>query len=113
MFVAGKMGMIDHETAATMQAGLVIPLSPVPVTSKAYAAFRRAGVTYIPDFLTLAAPLLLSFDEHGRDPIERVRESVQEIAGDGPNAWLVAIGRAEAFLSTWQDVMPFGRPLAS
>jgi len=113
IFVAGKMGMIDHEIAATMRAGLVVPLSPVPVTSKAYAAFRRAGITYIPDFVALAGPLLLAYDEEGGDPVERVRESVREIAGEGSNAWLVAIGRAEAFLSTWQDAMPFGRPLAS
>jgi glutamate dehydrogenase/leucine dehydrogenase len=113
MFIAGKQGMIDHEVAATMQSGVVIPISPVPVTSKAYATFRRLGITYIPDFVSIAGPLLLEFDEQGGDPVERVRESVREIAGEGPNAWLVAIGRAEAFLSTWQDAMPFGRPLAS
>jgi hypothetical protein len=38
---------------------------------------------------------------------------MQDIVADGPNGWLVAIGRAEAFLSTWQDGLPFGRPLAS
>ena len=112
MFIAGKAGMIDHETAATMKAGIVIPLSPVPVTAKAYAVLRRAGIVYVPDFVSIAAPLLLAFDEEGGDPVERVRASVKEIADEGENAWLVAIGRAEAFLSTWQDTRPFGRPLA-
>jgi hypothetical protein len=113
MFVAGKPGMIDHETASTMNARVIVPLSPVPVTSKAYATFRRAGVLYVPDFVALAAPLLLAFDEDGGDPVERVRSSVAEIAGEGADAWLVAIGRAEAFLSSWQDALPFGRPLAA
>lgn len=113
MFVSGKPGVIDHETAATMQARVVVPLSPVPITSKAYATFRRADVIYVPDFLAVAAPLLLAFDEQGGDPVERVRASVKEIIDEGPNAWLVAIGRAEAFLTTWQDALPFGRPLAA
>jgi glutamate dehydrogenase/leucine dehydrogenase len=113
MFIAGKQGMIDHEIAATIKAEVVIPLSAVPVTSKAYAAFRRQGITYIPDFVSIAGPLLLEFDEAGGDPVERVRESVSEIAPEGPNAWLVAIGRAEAYLSTWQGAVPFDRPLAS
>jgi hypothetical protein len=112
MFVAGKAGMIDHEIAATMKAGVVIPLTPAAVTSKAYAVFRQSGITYVPDFVSIAAPLLLKFDEDGGDPVERVRASVKEIANEGANAWLVAVGRAEAFLSTWQDTLPFGRPLA-
>lgn len=113
LFVAGKAGMIDHEAVDSMEAGVVVPLSPVPVTAKAYAAFRRAGIVYVPDFVALAAPYLLAFDEDGGDPVERVRASMQELVDEGPNAWLVAIGRAEAFLATWQDALPFGRPLAA
>jgi glutamate dehydrogenase/leucine dehydrogenase len=114
LFVAGKAGAIDHETAESIKALAVVPLSPVPVTAKAYAVFRRAEIVYVPDFIALAAPLLAAFDPMATtDPVDRVRESMHDIAGDGPNAWLVAIGRAEAFLSTWQDGLPFGRPLAS
>jgi hypothetical protein len=83
------------------------------VTAKAYAAFRRADIVYVPDFIALAAPLLAAFDgSNAADPVDRVRELMQPLAEDGPNAWLVAIGLAEAFLSTWQDGLPFGRPLA-
>jgi glutamate dehydrogenase/leucine dehydrogenase len=114
LLVAGKAGVIDHEAAASVKAGVVVPLSPLPVTAKAYAAFRRADIIYVPDFIALAAPLLAAFDPTAEaDPVERVRQSMQAIVADGPNAWLVAIGRAEAFLSTWQDGVPFGRPLAS
>jgi glutamate dehydrogenase/leucine dehydrogenase len=113
LFVAGKAGVIDHEGAVSVKARVVVPLSPLPVTTKAYAAFRRADIVYVPDFVALAAPLLATFDPTATtDPVERVRELMQQIVGEGPNAWLVAIGLAEAFLLTWQEALPFGRPLA-
>jgi glutamate dehydrogenase/leucine dehydrogenase len=113
LFVAGKTGVIDHDAAESVKAKVVVPLSPLPVTAKAYAAFRRAGIVYVPDFIALAAPLLAAFDSTTTtDPVDRVRQTMEQIAAEGPNAWLVAIGLAEAFLSTWQDALPFGRPLA-
>jgi glutamate dehydrogenase/leucine dehydrogenase len=114
LLVAGKSGMITHEAAETVKAAAVVPLTPLPITAKAYAVFRRAGVTYVPDFVALAAPLLAACDgDADADPVERVRDAVTELAPSGPDAWLVAVGMAEAFLSTWQDALPFGRPLAT
>ena len=113
LFIAGKTGVIDHEAAESVKARIVVPLTPLPVTAKAYAAFRRADIVYVPDFIALAAPLLETFDaSNSTDSVERVREVMVALAEEGPNAWLVAIGLAEAFLSTWQDGLPFGRPLA-
>ena len=113
LFIAGKTGVIDHEAAESVKARIVVPLTPLPVTAKAYAAFRRADIVYVPDFIALAAPLLETFDaSNSTDSVERVREVMVALAEEGPNAWLVAIGLAEAFLSTWQDGPPFGRPLA-
>ena len=92
----------------------MVPLTPLPVTAKAYAVLRSAGITYVPDFVALAAPLLAACDaQNDTDPVERVRATVAELAPSGPDAWLVAVGMAEAFLSTWQDALPFGRPLAT
>lgn len=114
LFVAGKAGMVDHHAAVSVKAKTVVPLSPVPITAKAYAEFRRAEIVYVPDFVALAAPLLTAFDgDASSDPLERIEHTTRELAGEGPNAWLVAIGLAEAFLSTWQDSLPFGRPLAN
>jgi glutamate dehydrogenase/leucine dehydrogenase len=114
LLVAGKSGMITHEVAEGIKAGAVVPLTPLPLTAKAYAVLRRAGVTYVPDFVALAAPLLAACDsEHATEPIERVRATVSELAPSGPDGWLVAVGMAEAFLSTWQEALPFGRPLAT
>jgi glutamate dehydrogenase/leucine dehydrogenase len=113
LVVAGKSGMISHDVAEGIKAGAVVPLTPLPVTAKAYAVLRRAGVTYVPDFVALAAPLLAACDSANGDPVDRVRATVSELASSGPDAWLVAIGMAETFLSTWQDALPFGRPLAT
>jgi glutamate dehydrogenase/leucine dehydrogenase len=112
LLIAGKTGVIDHDAAESVKAQVVVPLTPLPVTAKAYAAFRRADIVYVPDFIALAAPLLAALDPTGSDPVERVRSLMQQLASEGPNAWLVAVGLAEAFLTTWQDVQPFGRPLA-
>jgi len=114
LLVAGKSGMITHEAAEGVKATTVVPLTPLPITAKAYAVFRRAGVIYIPDFVALAAPLLAACDsDNETDPVERVQTAVTELAPSGPDAWLVAVGIAEAFLSTWQEALPFGRPLAT
>jgi len=114
LFVAGKSGVVTHEVAEGVKAGAVVPLTPLPVTGKAYAVFRRAGIAYVPDFMALAAPLLAACDAGNEtDPVERVRTTVAELASSGPDAWLVAVGMAETFLSTWQEALPFGRPLAT
>jgi glutamate dehydrogenase/leucine dehydrogenase len=113
VLIAGKVGAVDHEAAAAVTARVVVPLTNLPVTSKAYSALRRADIVYAPDFVALAAPLLAAHDPiTGADPVERVRALMQSLAGAGPDALLVAAGRAEAFLATWQEPLPFGRPLA-
>ena len=112
LFVAGKAGVIDHHVAEGVKARLVVPLTPVPVTAKAYAVLSRAGTTFVPDALALAAPLLAAADPTGGDPLERVRGVAAAMAGHGVEAWRAMVERAESFLAGWQDALPYGRPLA-
>ena len=112
LLVAGKAGALEHDLAATVKAKVVVPLSPVPVTARALAVLGRAGVVVVPDFVALAAPLLTALDPDGGDPMLRVHDSVAELAGQGTELWMAAVTRAEDFLRTWQDALPFGRPLA-
>lgn len=112
VLVGGKAGVIDHDVAATVAAKAVVPLSPLPVTAKAYAVLSRAGSVYVPDFLALAAPLLAHVDAAGGDPVERVTERVAKAAAQGVDAWRAAVDDAETYLLTWRDALPFGRPLA-
>lgn len=112
LFIGGKAGMLDHEAAAEVQAKIVVPLAPVPVTARAHAVLTQAGVVHVPDFLSTAAPLLHAHDPDGGDPVERVRDAVAAHADSDTGLWMAAVEQAETFLRTWQDELPFGRPLA-
>lgn len=112
LFVAGKAGVIDHDMAEGVRARLVVPLTPVPVTAKAYAVLSRAGSVFLPDAVACAAPLLAVADPDGGDPIERVASAAGDLAGAGVDAWRRMVEQAETFLGTWQPKLPYGRPLA-
>jgi glutamate dehydrogenase/leucine dehydrogenase len=112
LLVAGKAGVLEHDLAATVKATTVVPLTPVPVTARALAVLGRAGVVVVPDFLSTAGPLLAAVDPDGGDPMSRVHEKVEALAGEGTNLWMAAVTAAEEHLRTWQDELPFGRPLA-
>ena len=103
LFVAGKAGVIDHHVAEGVQARLVVPLTPVPVTAKAYAVLGRAATTFVPDAVALAAPLLAVADPGGGDPLERVRGVAAAMSPHGVDAWRAMVERAESFLAGWQE----------
>lgn len=112
VFAGGKAGSLDHETAALMHAAVVVPSSPVPVTARALAVLGRAGTVVVPDFVSTAASLLAGHDLDGGEPVERVRAAAAALSGQGTDTWMTAVQQAEAFLSSWRDELPFGRPLA-
>jgi hypothetical protein len=109
VFVAGPPETVDHHGAAGIQARVLVPLSPAPVTARALAILSKAATVVVPDFVAIAAPLLAG---DGSDPVEQVATSVRELADAGAGLWVAAAERAEAFLVTWQDTLPFGRPLS-
>jgi glutamate dehydrogenase (NAD(P)+) len=118
VFVGSKAGVIDHEVAEGLEARLVVPSGPVPVTSKALAVLRRAGVTVVPDFVSTAGPSFAMWPDDAS--IETIRTTatgsvaavLAEVAAHPDGLLLASCHRAEAFLSTWQGSLPFGRPLA-
>ncbi len=114
LFVAGKAGCLDHPTAEVVQAKVIVPLTPVPVTARALAILGRAGRVVVPDFLSVAATLLAAADPAGTDgdPVLRIREATVVLADRGTGLWLAAAHRAEDHLATWTKERPFGRPLA-
>jgi hypothetical protein len=112
LFVAGKAGVLDHATAATVAASLIVPLTPVPVTARALAVLGKADRVVVPDFLSTAAPLLATFDADGGDPVQRIREAAIGLADHGTGMWLAAVQAAEENLAGWTGEKPFGRPLA-
>jgi glutamate dehydrogenase/leucine dehydrogenase len=112
LLVAGKAGALEHDLATTVRATVVVPLSPVTVTARALAVLGRAGVVVVPDFLSTAGPLLAALEPDGGDPVTRVHQAVEALAGEGTGLWMAAVQKAEGHLRTWQDELPFGRPLA-
>ena len=73
----------------------------------------------IPDFLSVSGPMFASFREDGAtlDDVRQVAEEqvvavLDEVLDHADGPLLGACYRAEAFLRTWRDTLPFGRPLA-
>lgn len=112
LLVGGKAGVLEHDLAATVRARVVVPLTPVPVTARALAVLSRAGVIVVPDFLSTAGPLLTAVDRDGGDATTRVHDAVAALADEGTGLWMAAVTKAEDHLRTWQDPLPFGRPLS-
>lgn len=119
IFVGSKIGIIDHVEAANVKASVVVPTGPVPVTAKALAVLRSAGVVVLPDFITTAGALFAAFPPEGRTAddlreavVRRIPEALKEVIDHPAGPLLGACERAEEFLSTWQQELPFGRPLA-
>ena len=119
LLVGSKAGALSHEGAGNVKARAIIPIGPVPYTTKAVVALQRAGQAVVPDFLALAGPHLAAFGDVGEGAeaaaigvSAAVAEVVHE-AGQHPDGlFLGACLRAESFLQSWQPALPFGRPLA-
>ena len=120
LFAGSKAGAIDHKGAPFITAQAVVPTGTIPVTAKALAALRRAGVAVLPDFVTLAGPVHAAWaaadasdDALLAEVSATVHAILDEVAGHGDGPLLAACYRAEAFLATWAGALPFGRPLAA
>jgi glutamate dehydrogenase/leucine dehydrogenase len=109
-----KMGVLSHQGAPMVKAGAIVPWGAIPVTTKAFAVLRRAGVTVVPDFVSSAGMLLAGFDGGDESSIAgQIVAVLDESALDRDGVLIGACRRAEAKLAEWSDVKLFGRPLAS
>lgn len=119
-FVGSKMGVVNHEVAAELSgAAAVVPCGRLPITARALAVLRRSGVAAPADFVALGGSALALWGEPSRSEsaiFETVTETIgtlsSEFATHDDGAFLGACAAAESFLLTWQDELPFGRPLA-
>ena len=120
LFAGSKIGAINHETAANLRVQAVVPHSALPFTARALAVMQQRGITAVADFIPTAAPLLAYWpgDEVDAAAIvalteEAIRHALDESSGHADGPFLGACHRAEAYLPTWRDELPFGRPIAS
>jgi glutamate dehydrogenase/leucine dehydrogenase len=119
LFTGSKTGAVSDAGAGSITAKVVVPIAPLAVTAKALAMLRRSGSVVIPDFLSVSGPMFASFREDGAtlDDVRQVAEEqvvavLDEVLDHADGPLLGACYRAEAFLRTWRDTLPFGRPLA-
>lgn len=120
LFLGSKMGAVNHETAAKLGVRAVVPHAPLPLTTRALAVLQRADIAVVPDFIATAAPLFAwwpsgdpAVDAVVATATAAIEEAINDTARHTDGGFLGACHRAEAFLGTWQDQLPFGRPLAS
>jgi glutamate dehydrogenase (NAD(P)+) len=118
LFIGSKTGTLTHDGAEHVRAGAVVPIAPVPFTTKALITLERAGRTVLPDFVALAGPHVAGLGGHA-DPtsaLEAITDGISEVvassAAHDDGLFLGACYRAEEFLKSWQSGLPFGRPLA-
>ncbi len=119
LLVGSRAGIVDHDVASSVAATTIVPVGPVPVTARGLAVLRRRGVAVLPDFIATAGALTAVGAAPGAT-VEELRTAaavavggaMSEVVAHPDGALLGACARAEAFLATWQDDLPFGRPLA-
>ncbi len=119
LFAGSKMGAINHTTAEKLEIEALVPHQPLPFTAKALAVLQKKNCVVVPDFVPVAGPLFSYWVDEGieiSDIVSQVssemRAALDETAGNDDGLFLGSCYRAEAFLSSWQESLPFGRPLA-
>jgi glutamate dehydrogenase (NAD(P)+) len=119
LFCGSKLGLVDHEVAASLSVRVVAPIGVAPVTAKGLAVAGRGDVVVLADFLTLSGALH-SFRPGEGATAESVREAAtsrtselaQQALAHPEGPYLGACAIAEEMLRSWRDELPFGRPLA-
>lgn len=119
LFCGARQGVVDGATAETVGARVVVPIGPHAVSAKGLAVLARRDIVVLPDFVTLAGPTYAGWPD-GEATVDTITATcrdhiatiVAEILDHEESPFLGACTKAEEFLSTWQDELPFGRPLA-
>ena len=57
LLCGSKMGLVDHDVAASLAVKVLAPIGVAPVTARGLAVAERGGVTVLADFLTLSGGL--------------------------------------------------------
>ncbi len=118
LFIGSKAGFVDHKNGENIKASMLVPTGPIPYTTKGALTLERRGVTVLPDFVTTAGGLLAGFpDSNDQAALEtsvgaKLTALTESVMGKDASPILEACFAAEAFLKTWRDELPFGRPFA-
>lgn len=118
LFCGSKPGAMSGDGASMAGSTPVVAFSSAAVSSKALAVLRAAGTPVAADFVAAAGPALgwwadpvLTHDDLRSATADTVNAVMSETADHDDGPFMAACYRAESFLQTWQDELPFGRPL--
>ncbi|MEC8921830.1 MAG: hypothetical protein VX558_04240 [Actinomycetota bacterium] len=118
IFVGSKPGAMSGEGAATAGSTPIIATSAAAISSKALAMLRRNSAPVGADFLSAVGPSLAwwapqntSLGDLRSSTADTVLALLEETANHEDGAFMAACYKAEAFLASWQEERPFGRPL--
>ncbi|MCB1028921.1 MAG: hypothetical protein KDB24_14300 [Microthrixaceae bacterium] len=116
--VGAKPNSVDHHRMEQIAAAVVVPYGRLAVTTRALAVAARADRRVLPDFVTVAGPLVAAWPAENSDTDSlrdearsRVVSVLDGLPGGDDGLVLEACVAAEAYLSTWRDELPFGRPI--
>ena len=119
-FAGSKTGVVDHTVAGQLaESAALIASGRLAMTARGLAVLRKADVAAPGDFVSLSGGTIAAWADASRSDDEVAAEIATAVADlcnehknhdDGP--FLAACYAAEAFLATWHDELPFGRPLA-
>ncbi len=113
-----KPGTLTHQGAGMVKASAIVPWGPIPVTTKAFAQLRRAGVQVLPDFISASGTTVGGYMDGDSQMVsaqvaQQVSGMLEALSDHEDGVLLAACYRAEEFLKTWTDAKIFGRPLAA
>lgn len=118
VFCGGAPGALSGDGAQMVGTTPVVSFAPAAVSAKALAVLRGAGATAVPEFVTCigptlasAAPLDATHDSLRAEVATKVAELVGESVQHDDGCFMGACYAAEAFMSSWVDELPFGRPM--
>lgn len=120
LFAGSKMGLVNHNGAPFVKAGLLVPTGPIPYTTKGALVLEAQGTTVLPDSVAAAGGMFASMPPttEGQAALEAsvvdlIGTLTALVVGREQMPILEACHRAESFLKTWRDELPFGRPFAA
>lgn len=120
IFCGSKPGAMNGEGAqlATVAAKVVVAWSAAAISSKALAVLRSGETIAVADFVSAVGPTLswwadpgTTHDQLRMQTSEAVTAVMDETADHSSGHFLAACQRAERFMESWLDELPFGRPL--
>jgi glutamate dehydrogenase (NAD(P)+) len=113
----GSIRAVEYGETDGIGARALMAVNDVVVTPRALHALRRRGVEVWPEIVSTLGPTVAEHAEAEdlaaleRLVQERTAAVLDEAAADEEGPVLGACRVAEAFLSTWQPSLPFGRPM--